>query len=89
MIYKYIMPILLFCPAAGAREMWQKRRGLLPGGVGRWAWGSSMSLLAIKSAYKPVVVGLAGMVQEWPATRLAGMDLAKICVNMERIYRYM
>ena len=48
-----------------------------------------MSLWAIKSAHKPVVVGLAGMVQEQPATGLAGMYAAEICVNMQRICSYM
>ena len=48
-----------------------------------------MSLRAIKSAHEAVVVGLAGMVQEQPATGLAGMDLAEICVNMQRICSYM
>ena len=37
-----------------------------------------MSLQAMKGVHKPVVVGLAGMVQEQPATRLAGMDTAEI-----------
>ena len=36
------------------------------------------ALLAIKSAHEPVVVGLAGMVQEQPETGLAGMDPAEI-----------
>ena len=35
-----------------------------------------MSLLIMKSAHEPVVAVLAGMVQEQPATRLAGMDPA-------------
>ena len=49
----------------------------------------SMSLLAMKSIHEPVVVGLAGMVQEQPATRLAGMDQAEIYINMQRICCYM
>ena len=48
-----------------------------------------MSLRAIKSAHEPVVVGLAGMVQEQPAIGPAGMDQALICVNMQRICSYM
>ena len=48
-----------------------------------------MSLRAMKSVHEPVVVGLAGMVQEQPATQLAGMDLAKIYINMQRICSYM
>ena len=43
----------------------------------------SMSLRVImKSVHKPVVVGLAGMVQEQPATLLAGMNLAEMYINM-------
>ena len=52
------------------------RVGQQPGGAGRWAvLGGAipgricMSLRAIKSANEPVVVGLAGMVQEQPATQ--------------------
>ena len=48
-----------------------------------------MSLRAMKSVHEPVVVGLAGMVQEQPATRLAVMDLADIYINMQRICSYM
>ena len=48
-----------------------------------------MSLRAMKSVHEPVVVGLAGMVQEQPATRLAGMDPSEICINMQRIHSYM
>ena len=36
-----------------------------------------MSLRAMKSAHKPVVVGLARIVKEQPATGLAGMDQHK------------
>ena len=52
-------------------------------------WWTRMSLRAMKSVHEPVVVGLAGMVQEQPATRLAGMDLADIYINMQRICSYM
>ena len=48
-----------------------------------------MSLRPMKSVRESVVVGLAGMVQEHPATRLAGMDLAEIYINMQRICSYM
>ena len=48
-----------------------------------------MSLRAIKSAHEPVVVGLAGMVQEQPATGLAGMDPAEVGLNMQKICSYM
>ena len=48
-----------------------------------------MSVRAMKSVHEPVVVGLAGMVQEQPATRPAEMDLAKIYINMQRISSYM
>ena len=44
-----------------------------------------MSLQAMKSAHEPVVVGLAGMIQEQPATGLAGIDLADICITMQEI----
>ena len=36
-----------------------------------------MSLRAMKSAHEPVVVGLARIVQEQPATSLAGIDQHK------------
>ena len=52
-------------------------------------WRIRMSLRAMKSVHEPVVVGLAGMVQEQPATRLAGMDPSEICINMQRIHSYM
>ena len=45
-------------------------------------------LRATKSAHEPVIVELAGMVQEQPATGLAGMEQAEICVNMQRICSY-
>ena len=38
---------------------------------------------------EPVVVGLAGMVQEQPATGLAGMDPAEVGLNMQKICSYM
>ena len=38
----------------------------------------------MKSLHESVVVGLAGMVQEQPATRLAGMDPAEIYINMQK-----
>ena len=41
------------------------------------------------SAHEPVVVGLAGMVQERPGTGLAGMDPAEICNYMQEICRTM
>ena len=47
------------------------------------------NLLAMKSAHEPVVVGLAGMVQERPGTGLAGMDPAEICINMQNNTRNM
>ena len=37
----------------------------------------------MKSAHEIVVAGLAGMVDEQPATGLAGMDPAEICINMQ------
>ena len=43
-----------------------------------------MSLRAMKSVHEPVVVGLAGMVQEQPATRLAGIAPAEIYINMQK-----
>ena len=43
----------------------------------------------MKSAHEPVVVGLAGMVQQQPATGLAGMHPAEVCINMQRICDYM
>ena len=49
----------------------------------------SICLRAIKSAHEPVIVGLAGMVQEQPGTGLAGIDQAEICLNMQRIISYM
>ena len=39
----------------------------------------------MKSVHEPVVVWLAGMVQELPATWLAGMDQAEIYINMHCI----
>ena len=48
-----------------------------------------MSLRAMKRVHKPIVVGLAGMVQELPATLLAGMDPAQIYINMQGICSYM
>ena len=42
-----------------------------------------ISLRAMKSAHEIVVAGLAGMVDEQPATGLAGMDPAEICINMQ------
>ena len=53
-------------------------------------WQISMTLQAMKSIHDPVVVGLARIVHEQPATGLAGMDLAEICTdkyarNMQRI----
>ena len=42
-----------------------------------------MSLRAMKRVHEPVVVGLAGMVQEQPATLLAGMDQAEIYICQE------
>ena len=85
-IYMYILPTLLLCPAAGAREMLRRRQrgrrrcgSCLPaarwgGPVGRSGRRpgfaiparTRMSLPAITSAHEPVVVGLAGMVQEQP-----------------------
>ena len=50
-------------------------------------WRIRMNLRAMKSAHEPVVVGLAGMVQERPGTGLAGMDPAEICINMQEICR--
>ena len=47
------------------------------------------NLLAMKSAHEPVVVGLAGMVEERPGTGLAGMDPAEICINMQNNTRNM
>ena len=45
-----------------------------------------MSLQAMKSEHEPIVVGLAGMVQEQPATGLAGIDLKEICITMQEIF---
>ena len=45
------------------------------------------NLLAMKSAHEPVVVGLAGMVEERPGTGLAGLDPAEVCINMQEICR--
>ena len=47
-----------------------------------------MILLAMKSVHEPVVVVLAEMVQELPATWIAVMDPAEICTNMQRICSY-
>ena len=47
-----------------------------------------MSLRAMKSAHEPVVVGLAGIVQERPGTGLAGMDLSEICRTMRNMQLY-
>ena len=47
-----------------------------------------MNLRAMKSVHELVVVGL-GMIQEQPATRLAGMDPAEIYINMQRVCSYM
>ena len=38
----------------------------------------------MKNAHEPVVVGLAGMVQEQLATRLAGTDPAETCKKCAR-----
>ena len=43
-----------------------------------------MSLRTMKNAHEPVVVGLAGMVQEQLATRLAGTDPAETCKKCAR-----
>ena len=41
----YILPILLLCPAAGAREMWCRLRGLLLlQGVQGGRWGGPVGL---------------------------------------------
>ena len=71
------------------------RAGRRAGGPARAAPGVAvpgrirMSLRAMKSSHEPVVVGLAGMVQERPGTGLAGMDPAEICINMQEICRTM
>ena len=44
-----------------------------------------MSLRSMKSAHKLGVVGFAGMVQEQPATGLAGMEKAELCINIYEI----
>ena len=46
-----------------------------------------MSLRAMKNAHEPVVVGLAGIIQERPGTGLAGMYPAEICINVQEICR--
>ena len=48
-IYMYILPILLFCPAAGAREMRRRRRGRRVAGEGCGAWGRPVG----RSARRP------------------------------------
>ena len=69
--------------AAARRRRAGRRPGVaIPGRI-------RMTLQAMKSVHKPVVVGLAGMVQEQPATRPAGMDPSEICINMQRICSYM
>ena len=49
-----------------------------------------MSLLARKSAHEPVVIGLAGMVQEQPTKLPAGMnpaEIMRIMHNMQEIFK--
>ena len=45
-----------------------------------------MSLRAMKSAQEPVAVGLARIVQEQPATGLAGMDPHKYARNIQEMH---
>ena len=84
----YIVPIFLLCPAqeqekcgGGGGRGAVGRAGLRAGpGGGRPGRRPGVakpgririSLRAMKSAYEPIVVGLAGMVQEQTATWLAG-----------------
>ena len=88
-----IFPVWFSCLAAAWWGGPVGRSGRCPGVAipGR----ISMSLLAIMSAHEPVVVVLAGMVQEQPGIWLAGMDLAEICKeyavlckNMHKICTY-
>ena len=58
----------------GAAAAWPGPIGPSPGVA--IPWQICISLQAIKSEHKPVVLGLARMVQEQPWTVFAGMDLA-------------
>ena len=106
----YILPILLLCPTAGAREMQQqqRRRGLLLlwGLPCCWpAWVAPlgrhtrriccMSLQAMKSVNKPVVVGLAGMACNPASWNGSGRNMHKYAKNvqlyvkdMHKIWKY-
>ena len=78
--------------------LWQLRqRGLplllgVPGGGQAWEapTGSHtrVNLHELKGVHEHVVVGLAGMVQEQPATQLVGMDYGS-CRYMQKYAYYM
>ena len=106
--HKFILQILLLCPAAGAREMqrrrrrrerlWLRLRGVLGGGpVGRaggqsWAaprgrhtLANQHELASNEECTRTYCCRACCNDTGTAATRLAGMDPAEICTNMQEI----